>query len=78
MATLTDAELIVVKARLATLKAARDTGVLIVRHGDTSTQFRNLEEIQEIIAELEDDIADTEGAAPRTKIRYARQCSKGL
>lgn len=39
--------------RLAALKRARDSGVLTVRHGDTSTTYRSLDEIERIISALE-------------------------
>jgi len=45
-----------VATRLAALKAARDSGVLTVRHGDTSTTFRSLDEIERIIAVLETQV----------------------
>jgi aspartate aminotransferase-like enzyme len=45
-----------VATRLAALKAARDSGVLTVRHGDTSTTFRSLAEIERIIAVLEPQV----------------------
>ncbi len=65
--------------RLEALKRARDTGVLRVRHGDTSTTFRSLAEIDTIIHQLEGQVAVT--AAPggaRTRIRYPIQFTKGL
>lgn len=55
--------------RLEALKAARDTGALSVRHGDTSTTFRSLSEINKIIADLENQIAL---ATNSTRIRTIR------
>jgi len=65
------------QARLAALKRARDSGVLIVRHGDVSTQFRTLSEIERIIADLSKEIGAIQGK-PRRGPSYVRQRSKGL
>lgn len=64
-------------ARLVALKKARDTGVLTVRHGDDSTTFRSVEEIERIIAALEIEIADL-GGTTRRRVRYPYQSDKGL
>lgn len=71
-------ELSEIQARLASLKKARDTGALIVRHGDTLTQFRTLAEMNAIIAELEGDILGLTTTTPRRKVRYLYQSGKGL
>lgn len=42
--------------RLAALKVARDSGVLIVKHGETSTTYRSLAEIERIIQALETEV----------------------
>lgn len=62
------------QAQLDALKKARNTGVLLVRHGDISTQFRSLAEIEQIIAKLQAK-ADA-GTKPRVK--YPFQQTKGL
>lgn len=63
-------------ARLETLKKARDSGVLQVRHGDTMTTFRSLSELESIIADLEGQISGA--STPRRRIRYLFQSGKGL
>lgn len=65
--------------RLDAIIAARDSGALSVRHGETSTQFRSLEEMNEIIAKLERDIAAA-ATTPvvRQRLYYPWQSSKGL
>jgi superfamily I DNA and RNA helicase len=45
------------EARLEALKRSRDTGVLVVSHGDTSTTYRSLREMNSIIDDLEAEIA---------------------
>ena len=45
-------------ARIERLKAARGSGVLTVRHGDESTTFRTVEEINSAIAADERELAD--------------------
>jgi hypothetical protein len=64
------------QARLESLKAARDTGALRVRHGDTDTTFRSLDELERIIAQLEGTIA-TQSGSSRKRVTYIRQDSKG-
>jgi hypothetical protein len=63
-------------SQLAALKKARASGVLTVHHGDTSTTFRTLAEIDSIVRSLE---AEAEAASsPRPRLRYAVQLTKGL
>jgi hypothetical protein len=68
--------------RLAALKAAKASGVLTVRHGDTMTTFRSLAEIDRIILSLEAEIASApngaNGAPARVRLRYPIQTTKGL
>lgn len=65
------------EARITALRKARDTGALIVRHGDTSTQFRSLNEIEEILADLESQLATAQGTK-KSRVKYIRQNDKGL
>ena len=65
-----------IEARLTAIRKSRDAGVLIVRHGDTSTQFRSLSEMNSIISDLEAQLAVAQGTTP-TRVRYIRQCGKG-
>lgn len=66
-----------IEARITAIQAARDSGALLVRHGDTSTQFRSLAEMDSIIADLEAQL-DRANGVTRKRVRYIRQCSKGL
>lgn len=52
MATLSE-----LQAQLAALKLARNSGALVVRKGDDMVTYRSLKEIEEIIAQLEGEIA---------------------
>jgi hypothetical protein len=61
-------------SQLAALKKAKASGVLTVHHGDTSTTFRSLAEIDSIIRSLEADAV----TSPRPRLRYAVQLTKGL
>lgn len=63
--------------RLTAIIEARDSGALSVRHGETSTQFRSLDEMNRIIASLERKIAAA-GGAERQRLYYPYQSSKGL
>lgn len=72
MSDLTDKQ-----ARLTSLRKARDSGVLSVRHGESATTFRTMAEIESIIAALEREIAGLEGNNARSP-RYIYQSGKGL
>ena len=72
MATLSE-----LNAQLSALKAARNSGALIVKHGNTSTTFRSLAEIDSIIASLQAEI-DAQGTGRYSRIRYSQQTTKGL
>jgi len=63
----------VIQARISTLEAALASGVLTVRHGDTTTTFRSAAEILLAIDRLEKQLT-----GPRTGPRYVQQSSKGL
>lgn len=67
-----------VEARIITLRNARDSGVLLVRHGDTSTQFRSLKELNEILADLEAWLAAQAGVPRRNRVSYVSQSDKGF
>jgi biopolymer transport protein ExbD len=58
------------------LKRARASGVLVVKHGDTTTTYRSVDEITKAISELEGDIAKAAGRR-RRRVRYVSQRSKG-
>ena len=60
--------------QLDALKKARNSGALIVRHGDTMTQFRTLKEMNEVIAALEADIAAASSSG--TRVRAVRVFDK--
>lgn len=62
---------------LAALKAARNSGVLTVKHGDTLTTYRSLSEIERIIAAIEASIGTTAGTRV-SRVRPLYQSGKGL
>lgn len=61
------------QARITAIRKARDSGVLILRHGDEMTQFRSLAEMDKIIADLEAELT----GRTRPRVSYVRQDSKG-
>jgi hypothetical protein len=73
---LTNAEIAATTRRIAELKAARASGALIVRHGDTTVQYRSLSEIDKILGSLEDSLVPVTTA--RTRLKYLFQSGKGL
>lgn len=58
------------------LKRARASGVLVVKHGDTTTTYRSIDEINRAISALEGDISKLTGKR-RRRVRYVSQRSKG-
>lgn len=73
MTALTEAQ---INAKLATLYTMRDSGVLILRHGDTSTQFRSLDELLRSIRILEGQLNTAQGKV-RSRVSYISQPRKG-
>lgn len=71
------ASLATLQARLEALDAAIASGVLMVRHGETSTTFRSMKDLLAARAEIQKQIDILQGTA-RTRIRYAYQSDKGL
>lgn len=66
-----------IATRLSALYAMRDSGVLIVRHGDTSTQFRSLDDLLRAIAILEAQQTPVGAKPTRSRVSYIRQSTKG-
>jgi hypothetical protein len=66
------------ESRIREIRAARDSGVLIVGHGDTRTQFRSLAEMNAIIADLEKQLDEATSTTPRKRVSYLEQRCKGL
>lgn len=64
------------KEMLDELVRARSSGVLVVKHGDTTTTYRSIAELERAISALEGDIAKAEGRR-RRKVRTITQRSKG-
>jgi len=65
------------QARLDALRKARDSGALTVRHNETLTTYRTLNEINQIIAQLESEISGL-GAKSRRRRKFVYESSKGL
>lgn len=69
-------ELSELQSKLAALRAARNSGVLSTRHGDTSITYKSDTEMAAAEAALLNQIAAASDT-PRT-VRYIHQTSKGL
>lgn len=63
--------------QIASLRLAISSGSLIVKHGDTSTTYRSLKEMKEILADL---IGQQNSASGKNRARanYIVQKSKGF
>lgn len=64
------------RAQLRSLKLARASGALVVRHGDTMVTYRSLSELNQAIAAVTGEIAALLGT--QRKPGYVRQSRKGL
>jgi hypothetical protein len=73
MADLTEEEIL---ARIALLEGMRDSGVLITRHGDTSVQFRSLDDLLRALRILRKQLASAMGLN-KSRVSYIRQKSRG-
>jgi hypothetical protein len=76
MAT-TSADVATLQARLDQLQAARDSGVLLIVHGETRTEFRSLDQMNLIIADLKRQIDKLNGVK-RSRVNYIEQRNKGF
>jgi hypothetical protein len=65
-----------INARLTAIRKARDSGVLRVKHGEEETLFRSLAEMNQIIADLEAQLAGATNVR-RKRIFYPVQSGKG-
>lgn len=65
-----------VTLQLERIEKAYATGTLKVKHGDTETTFRSLDEMERIIRYLK-GILDNWGTKTTRRIRYIRQETKG-
>lgn len=68
----------VIQKRIDAMEKAMATGALVVRHGETSTTFRSLSEMEEILARLYRQLADAAGDKPKRRVNYVRQSRKAL
>lgn len=65
------------QAQLKSLITARNSGVLIVRHGDTQTTFQTLAAMNQTITTLRREIAAASGEEAPSRVNYVRQSEKG-
>jgi|TARA_R110000782_G_scaffold30776_1_gene76347 hypothetical protein len=67
-----------IRAKIASLQGAMFSGVLNVKHGETSTTFRSQAEIQSALRALESSLVSAEGGSRRRRGAYITQSGKGL
>jgi hypothetical protein len=65
------------QARIDALKAARDSGVLTVRHGESTVTYRSMDEIMRAITAAQADLNEIQGT-PRRVAAYKFTSCKGL
>lgn len=70
---MTEAE---ITARIALLEGMVASGVLITRHGDTSVQFRSLDELLRALRRLQSQLTTAQGKS-KSRVSYIRQKSRG-
>ncbi len=64
------------QTRIETLKAAIDSGVLRVRHGETETLFRSMDEMNRALTRAEDELFSLQDGTPVRQFRISSR--KGL
>lgn len=69
-------DLATLQTQLEALKAARASGALSVRHGDTSVTYRSMDELIKAIEAVQKEINAANGTTRRP--RYVKQWTKGL
>lgn len=72
-----DAALLALQIQLAALKKARRTGLKRVRFGDREMEYRSDADMAKAIADLEDEITETETGTRRRRSFTTTTC-KGL
>lgn len=67
-----------IQARIDTLQAARDSGVLSVGHGVDKVVYQSPRDMDRTLAKLKADLAAANGETPRPRVNYLEQTSKGF
>jgi hypothetical protein len=62
------------QSQIDALKTAMASGVLTVRHGETTTTFRSLAEMQKQLSIMESDVAGTTTRPRRTVAAFGNGC----
>lgn len=65
-----------IEAKIVILQNAIDSGVLSVRHGETSTTYKTTKEMENALVKLKRRLGALDGL--RSRVRYPWQRSKGL
>lgn len=64
------------QAQLTSLRKARASGALVVRHGDTQVTYRSIDDLQKAIDAIIKELNAARGKKRRP--RYVRQDRRGL
>lgn len=67
-----------IQASINNLQAARDSGVLRVKHGLDEVIYQSPESMDKAIARLKGELIIAQGGTPRSKVGYITQTSKGF
>jgi hypothetical protein len=68
-----------IQSKIDAINTVIVSGVESAGYGDKRTDFRSLTELRQILADLEDDLADAMGVGGRIRqIRMTTQADKGL
>lgn len=74
----TASQIATLEVQLTALKKARGSGVLTVRHGDTSVTYQSMEALLAAISSIVSEIKALGGGSGGRKPRYIIQRTKGL
>lgn len=65
------------QSQLDAITKARNSGVLMVRHGDTHNTFRTLAEMNQTIAVIQRQITAMGGGVKKSRVNYVTQRTRG-
>jgi hypothetical protein len=67
-----------IQANIDELQAARDAGVLRIKHGNDEVIYQDPASMDKALQRLKGDLAASNGVKPRSRVGYVTQWSKNL
>jgi uncharacterized protein YbjT (DUF2867 family) len=67
-----------IQARIDSLQAAMNAGVLVVQHGTDRVQYQSYSDMARALNSLKAQLDEANGITPRARVNYIRQSNKGF